>query len=334
MGDCEGKAFDTPTLPTDSDRVHHDEPPHTSETTSTGPQPQVQLAPVAEGSVGVSGSVPPAPTLVVVMARKTTSELLARVDHLLAVGLDVHLIVDCPIPVDERGGLGGEERIHYVDDADLLAVGFTDLQSKTCGKKLTAWERALLWCARKGRAAFAYAWLIEDDVLWDTASSLAALVRGYDHNDADLVTQDIAGSQASRPSWPHWNAAYGLIPREAWAASFNVICRVSRRLLAAVATLGRSRGCLCFHEVLLRSLAVQYRLRVALFHDPHESLASLPPPLGFPRMLLRYRPAFTDIDLRRALERYGRGSSGGSDERGIIFHPVKHSSRELDLPSL
>ena len=340
MGDCEGKiSANSETVPAqtvtghpdppESDRVHHDDHPYASDSTSTDPQPPVSS--VAEGSGGATCPVPPAPTLVVLMARKSTPELLARVERLLAVGLDVHLIVDCPIAVDERGGSGGEVRVHFIDDADLLAVGFTDLQSKTCGKKLTAWERALLWCARKSRAAFAYAWLVEDDVLWDTASTLASLVRGYDNNDADLVTQDIAGSQASRPSWPHWNAAYGLIPREAWAASFNVICRVSRRLLSAVATLGRSRGCLCFHEVLLRSLAVQYRLRVALFHDPHESLASLPPPLGFPRMLLRYRPAFTDLDLRRALERCGRGTSGGSDELGIIFHPVKHFSHELDL---
>lgn len=257
-------------------------------------------------------------TIVVIMTRKWSPELMKRLAHLVAVGLDAHLVLDDETSMPDTP----DARVHFIDDPSLLAAGFTDLQSKTCGKKLTAWERATLWCAQQ-RRSLAFAWLVEDDVLWDRPDTLSSLVQGFARDPSDLVAQDLAASQASRPTWPHWNAAHGLLPSASWAASFNVICRLSSRFLSALAAFARRRGCLGFHEVLLRSLAVHHGLRVALFHDPHEALAALPPlTRGLPRMLLRYRPAFTDAELERELGMHRDG--------GMIFHPVKHFSSVLD----
>lgn len=284
--------------------------------------PASPVSAVRAASASPSDSDPPLPTLVIILARKFTTALADRLSRLLDAGLDAHAVVDCSVEPAIPSHDSLCTRVHFVPDAALLAAGFTDLQSKTCGKKLTAWERATYWCTAR-RRTFAYAWFVEDDVLWDTASALAALVRGYAPDSADLVTQDIAASQAARRTWPHWAGAHGLVPREALSASFNVICRMSPRMLLALGRLARSRGRLGFHEVLFRSLAGHEGLRVSLFHDTHETLTPGAPPLvGTPRLLLRFRPPFTDAEIRAEL---------GRRVPGMLFHPVKHFSRELDL---
>jgi hypothetical protein len=271
----------------------------------------VPVPPVPHGA-------PPVRTIAVIMARKPSDTLCSRIECLLGAGLDAHLVIDCGVG-DDVSTARIADRVHFIPDADLTAAGFTDLQSKTCGKKLTAWERALLWCSKlAAERALGYVWIIEDDVRWDDVSSLVALIDGYAADAADLVAQRIADSQASRPHWPHWGTMHGLLPAASGlCATFNVISRLSARLLAEIAAFGAAKRRLGFHEAFLPSLAHQRGLRISFYHDPHEGLAALPPPRGLPSMLLRFRPPVTDAELAR--------------HEANIYHPIKNSAVGVGL---
>ena len=96
-------------------------------------------------------------------------------------------------------------------------------------------------------------WFVEDDVWW-TESALEDIINAYSSSSSDLITQRLHPTFCDGPSWPHWSLASGVVPNKFWAASFNVMCRVSLRVLDAAAALARARGRLTFHELLFPSL--------------------------------------------------------------------------------
>jgi hypothetical protein len=195
-------------------------------------------------------------------------------------------------------------RAHYIPDADLNATGFAGLQDRTCGKRLTAWERATLWAHRQG---WDFTWLVEDDVQWAHPRDVLRLCETYVGDAADLVAHKIAATQAEHPRWPHWRSGYGLLPEAHWTASFNVISRMSKALLAAAAAFGAKRGMLAFHELFFPTLVRMHGLRATWYDDAAQGL------------LLRFRPPFEEAAVAGML-------AGG---RHRIFHPVKHESPAL-----
>mmetsp|Transcript_86031 Transcript_86031/g.230209 ORF Transcript_86031/g.230209 Transcript_86031/m.230209 type:complete len:616 (+) Transcript_86031:2-1849(+) len=123
------------------------------------------------------------------------------------------------------------------------------------GKDVTAWEKAIRFL--QGRQ-YRYCWLCEEDVLFTDRGALREMLC---EKEADLVAKYITDS-ATQPEWQHWcdaskaGWAEGILPRP-WFASFNVFCRVSRRLVDEVLVTCAAHDKGVFEEVLLLTLVKQ-----------------------------------------------------------------------------
>lgn len=220
---------------------------------------------------------------VILLCRSATDVLRHRQQLLEDAG------VACKIVADDET---------LVTDAELRAAGWTDLNTATVGKDITAWERATFWAHKQ---CYDYTWFIEDDVFWTRTDHLVNLLKSYNRSNADLVAQSIAMRPEDAPHWPHWRQS--LFKQHEQCATFNPLCRLSRALLQEIANLAQEHRRLCFLEVLFASACKSARLRYA-------TLAS-------ERLLLRYRPSFStaELDVLRK-NSYVR-----------IFHPVKAAVR-------
>jgi hypothetical protein len=272
---------------------------------------------------------------IVVMVRTLGPWMLHRVRELVLAGLDAHIIVDEPLdamptraefrlskrlvavpPIMqttkeaawcEDGMSPAErdfcaERVHFIGNHVIKSAGFTDLQTKTCNKSMTAWERGLYWCALQH--TWDYVLTIEDDAQWTDPTAIIQLCKTYEGNDADLLCHRIAESPAAHPSWPHWHCGEGMFEPKHFTASFNVVMRMSRRLLQAVKDFGQRKGTLLFHELMFASLAKEHGLKIHYWNDE-------------PLLMLRWRPEFSDD----ALEKEYLGTTR------CIFHPIKRETK-------
>jgi hypothetical protein len=169
-------------------------------------------------------------------------------------------------------------RVIYIDDASPRAAGIRNLNYRIMLREVTAWERALWWAALGPGAPLVAAsrgavWLLEDDVGWASPCDLLRLfdshaaddAAGGDDGAADLVATKAAGSEAEAPAWPHWGAGGALLPRAQYdlAAGFLALCRLSRRLLDALARFAAAHSTLGYLELLVPTLARHVGLRVA-----------------------------------------------------------------------
>jgi hypothetical protein len=216
-------------------------------------------------------------------------------------------------------------RVHSVDASEARRLKWTNMTAKflKSGRDVTGWEKATLWAhgmLRADAAADAIAlvstgsgaansacdttnsggasasvrpqrvvWFVEDDVWW-SENALEDMITAYSTSSSDLITQRLHPTFADGPSWPHWALGSGVVPNKFWAASFNVMCRVSLRVLDAAAALARARGRLTFHEQLFPSLVNMLSAGVfkplskppTILPDSSSPSASLPTPTPTP----------------------------------------------------
>jgi len=203
-------------------------------------------------------------------------------------------------------------------------------------KNVSAWDRGLLWATeyaeKKGgqKAASllpqknderAFVWFIELDVWLADGLALPDLIRHYESSPCDLIASGVLShGPGFGDDWYWWGdyrifgarGASGdlLLPRNNSGrvaplfATFNVLSRLSLRLLRDVAAMAEREKRLVLHEALLPSLV---RAR--------ESEGWCLSWISVPWVNIRWRPEFS---LREA--------KTGKNERGWrIIHPVKEN---------
>lgn len=269
-------------------------------------------APIAQGGIPF-----------VILARTLTPWLWQRMGKLIDAGFDAHVVQDAPLPVGPiRSHVSQaleQERLHYIDDRELEAAGYHDINFQVTRKKMTAWERGLYWATTRSTAATGKlsseagsgaasgagagesgpqaTWadrifFAEDDAQWSDAGSLARVCRHIiDAPMVDLLAQKIAWSPKEDPGWPSWGAGFRYFKQEHLAAAFVPFCCLSARLLQEVRAFAAKHNTLIYLEVLFASLAKQHSLRVRWFQ---EAGAELP-------IASRWRPDFSDAEIERAL---------------------------------
>ena len=243
---------------------------------------------------------------VVLIARSLESRIQASAALLRRHGFEVHVIIDSPLP-PPAAGFAPSPWVHYLPDAELRAAGFLFLTGRF-ELAATAWDRALLWASRYGRSRLF--WLVEEDVAWQPASALPDLMRRLDDEDpgADLISRSHQGGPSWSPRWVNWQRPRLSLPPQSLYSSFNPLCRLSRRMLDAVAALAAQHGRLAYNEFLFASLARAQGMRLRFFDLERDGVT------------IRYRPPFDDAGLRRLAAAAARGGAQG----GAIVHPVKH----------
>ena len=124
-------------------------------------------------------------------------------------------------------------------------------------KDITSTDKALYWLSKLATQDN-YVWLIEDDVYFRNPESLVSLVKSYENDPADFI----AASCFERPDYSEWLTQKWFIDEKFFGEkrfwqSPTSICRLSKRLIAAVAEMVAKHGSLPYIEALLPTLTIK-----------------------------------------------------------------------------
>ncbi len=233
-------------------------------------------------------------TPVIIMTRAVNEELIKRVKSLIKAGISTYLVVDHEPPSIPRFN----HRIIWIPDETLEKYHWGTLVSESFKRKhnvnYTSWDRATFWAYTQ---KFDYAWFIEDDVDWIKVADIKKLLNSYNNSTAGLIASHIPDMEDMN-QWLHWNTLKGYFPKHIWKASFNVISRISYKVLAGLHKFASKHHKLIFHETLLPTITHTLGLKIEYISNP--------------TAIIRWRPVFKEENIRDYIEKGYK-----------IFHPVK-----------
>lgn len=189
--------------------------------------------------------------------------------------------------------------VTYPDDF-MESIGWTQHMSQA-KNRVTAWDKATYF-GYKSNAD--YVWICEDDMFWNKHGVIKAIMDQAKGSDADLICEPIAETYESKPTWWHWPKAELLTKnKKYWSASYNQLCRVSKRLLGELAQLAKQRNRLFFHEILFATIckAKQY---------PILYLSDMKLPIY---IKIRWDKPFTEEQVEELIK----------EHKHVLLHPVK-----------
>lgn len=137
-------------------------------------------------------------------------------------------------------------------DKILTDKGFYGLCRAHYIKGISSWDKAFYSIEEKIEKRDFY-YFIEDDVYSEDLQTFFDLFLTLEKYQQDLISTEIY-SKEENPSWCHWDMQKesGL---QSQMRSFNVFCRISRRLIESILQLRNIKNKFPYHEILFSSLA-------------------------------------------------------------------------------
>ena len=176
---------------------------------------------------------------------------------------------DAPIKEEEQYREQSEGiTLCHVSDEECLEHGYkyccwneVDIVGDRCLRHVNGWDKALYYLHKQTDQEFENVWIAEDDVYFHTAGHIERLL-DQSSSDADYIGKDFFSHQMN-PGWVQWYVLNNVFENKAdWYGSFTPVCRLSRRMLAAIADLAQKKGHLALIEALFISLAMKNCLKI------------------------------------------------------------------------
>jgi hypothetical protein len=191
------------------------------------------------------------------ISRKQTPEIEIKIRSLVHAGIDAYAVID-------DGPVSGKRFITYPDEI-MKSNRWTHHMSQK-KNMITAWDKATLFAYSTLNVD--YVWFCEDDVYWNTSRIIKHLYENK--SDADLIAYPLAQSYNENPEWYHWDKVAMITPnKKHWMATYNQLCRLSRRVLSKMYDLTIQRNRLFFHEGMFATICringfkIQYLSEIA-----------------------------------------------------------------------
>lgn len=268
------------------------------------------------------------PPVVVLLCSEVNDEAVLQMNAFLRLGLDAHVIPDTVT--------AGSERVHWVPTETALAAGYSHL-NPNMAVNVSAWDRGLLWVTPyAARTGSTHVWFIEMDVWLADGRALLDVINLFPEEGSpthyDLIASSLLSPgpglgddwywwQDHRISWAMGRTGSLLLPYNhsggvpgppltPLMATFNVLCRLSTRLLNEVAAMAAREGRLVLHEALFPTLVrakEREGWRLTWFATPWINI--------------RWRPEFSAEEAREGSARFG----------WRVIHPVKDAWQHLQL---
>ena len=192
--------------------------------------------------------------LFLLITRKATPYLQSKIRKLVRAGIDAYIMSDEKPEIESS-------RILHIPDSRMEEIGWTHHMSQL-KNKITAWDKATYYAYMSKEP---HVWICEDDVYWNTTSVIRSIV--HHESNADLIAYPLAPTYAAMQDWYHWEKVRLLTPRkEYWTATYNQLCRVSRRLLERMAEVSHKRHRLYFHEGMFATLCNMHRYPIEYYN--------------------------------------------------------------------
>jgi hypothetical protein len=185
-----------------------------------------------------------------------------RVAAGLAEGTQVFLITDKWWPRNQEGPLN----IVYMYENFCFDAGFFYVNTDVMPNKLViTWDRCLFFMSQY-KHLFEYAWILEDDVALKGLDTLARFMAKYAGSDADLLAAPPLINKANPGEWILWKTIEPAGFPLRWA-SYNPVCRLSRRFIEVLTEFVRKKRRMFFLEIFFYSLALNSGLKTQYFHE-------------------------------------------------------------------
>jgi hypothetical protein len=229
--------------------------------------------------------------LFIFVTRSLNEPILKKLRSLLRMGVDAYVMCDNEPEVKSK-------RILHIPDSHMEDIGWTHHMSQK-ENKITAWDKATFYGYSSGRQ---YVWICEDDVYWNTSTIVKDFVNTS--SKADLIAYPIYERYEDNPKWFHWDKVALLTKQKKyWTATYNQLCRLSKRLLGRMAEISRERKRLFFHEGMFATLCNMYGYRIEYLKQ--DSLFTS----------IRWDKPFTAEQVKELTKEHKR----------VLLHPVKIS---------
>ena len=174
----------------------------------------------------------------------------------------VFLITDKWWPRNQEGPLN----IVYMYENFCFDAGFFYVNTDVMPDKLViTWDRCLFFLSQY-KHLFEYAWIIEDDVAVKGTDTLARFFERYDGSDADLLAAPPLINKANPGEWVLWKTIEPVGFPLRWA-SYNPICRLSRRFIEVLTGFVSKKRRMFFLEIFFYSLALNSGLKTQYFYE-------------------------------------------------------------------
>jgi len=191
---------------------------------------------------------------VVFLTRRPAPVMLEFIEGLAKPPYDIYVSVDDMDYVPPKG-----TPVQYIQygEEECIRAGYKNALLPWHMWRPSAWEKALYhFCVKDTR--YEHVWFIEDDVLITSEDVLHRVDTAYP--SSDLLCEAHIVVNTYKRDW-HWQLAHGKIGFP-WAKSMMCACRLSARLLQAVAKYVKYHSTLLYHEFMFNTLAIHGGMKV------------------------------------------------------------------------
>ena len=229
--------------------------------------------------------------LFIFITRSLNESILKKLRSLVRAGVDAYIMCDETPDTNSK-------RVLHIPDSHMEEIGWTHHMSQK-QNRITAWDKATYYGYRSGRH---YVWISEDDIYWNTPSIVKEFVNTS--STADLIAYPIYEKYEENPEWFHWEKI-GLLTKQKkyWTATYNQLCRLSRRLLERMAELSHERKRLYFHEGMFATLCRLYGYQIEYLKQDSLFIS------------IRWNRPFTEEQVKELIK----------EHKHVLLHPVKIS---------
>lgn len=226
------------------------------------------------------------------ISRTKTPYIESRVRNMLNLGIEAYAVID---ELDKPS----KRFITYTDEF-MEEKGWTHHMSRP-QHRITAWDKATYF-AHQSKAE--YVWFCEDDVFWNKGIVIKSLIEHAQHSNSDLIAYPLADTYEINPKWWHWSKSEMITKnKKNWSATYNQLCRVSRRLLDDIAKLSQERKRLYFHETMFPTICKMKKYPILYYNE-----------LDLPiHIVVRWDKPFTKEQVEELIKTH----------KYVLLHPVK-----------
>lgn len=221
--------------------------------------------------------------LFILITRAYSEQIEKKLKSLVNAGIDA--VVMCDHKPEKKS-----KRILHYDDSEMK--GWTHHMSQNINQ-ITAWDNATYYAFLSKRD---HVWICEDDVFWNKPSIIKHITEKK--SNADLIAYPLLSNYEQNPNWWHWPKAEMITKnKKYWTATYNQLCRLSKRLLNKMNELSKQRNRLFFHEVMFATLCNINNYKIEYLEDSSIFIK------------FRWKPEWTEKELE--------------DHKYVLVHPIK-----------
>ncbi len=225
-------------------------------------------------------------TIFIFMIRDLNNIIINRLKELLLNNIDAYVVCDKDMKNLELFNVQEDnikKKIIYITNDELKINGWNN---HTSFQLYSAWDKATYLSAILNAD---YIWFCEDDVWYQSKNNIHPVKYLLDitqNNDDDLIATQLYDNYYKKKDWFHWDKAKSLTDDMIkyknvqdndiylkWMATYNQICRVSKRVIEYMKDLSINSKRLYFHESMFATVCNVNNYKIKFLKDINKFLS-------------------------------------------------------------